>query len=417
MPLTHTKPAAGPPPTFEEAAAGVMTDVRAALRDLTIQLSARGPRPAPPIARAVDLERSLKLDKKLAWQLFRLTQAATLAEAAHVPARASVRRLLAAARARGVSKPTLDRVGKAFESFESFAHAHGGDREGLLSMIAGLGARGGWESEAGEQFELKTRKAAFRANAHLWGAQSRMQVRTLVQHVASTDLWQEHVLLVSGDIGLQRVRQADPLVMVRWWAITSAEKRGSQPPPRGAGSATQPVHLLQDFSTRPLPNMLARPTGDGSVETELIIPAGRTGAVTLYSSQFTPNATKDPQHTFCGRMFVTIPVETAVWEILVPAGLSDPSTVRGVVYGRRAHPESAYDMRPSDLLPSQGAATYLGVVESVPPLEGAPQHADAVRHVLDSQGWLGTRYDAYRFCVRCPVLHTLCCLLVDAKRR
>ncbi len=388
--------------SVDDSAAAVMTDLREALNGLLGVL-------ADPIDRAVDLERSLRLDKKLAWQVFRLARSQGLSEVANVPPRPSVRRLLDAARRRKVPKRLVEKVESAFRRFEALVVEHGGDREGLFSII---GSRTG---ATGEQFELKVRKTAFRANAHIWGAQAQMQVRTLIHQVRAEPVYAENTVLISGDVGLQRLRQSDPLVMVRWWAVSEA-------PAGGAGGGAAPVvdhqvALLPEFCSRPPPRMVAKPAPDGSMETELVIPAGRTGAVTLYSSQLFENTAQSRQALYFGRMFVTLPVEEAVWELLVPVGLTDPATARPVVYGRRAHPEQVYDERPGDLLPRQGTCAYLGEVESVPPLEGAPGHAGAVRHVLAARGWLGMRFDLYRCRVRYPVLHTLVCLKVDGARR
>src|SRR6185295_12335821 len=122
--------------------------------------------------------------------------------------------------------------------------------------------------------------------------------------------------------------------------------------------------------------------------------------------QLNENAESTPHAFYDGRLFVTIPVETVVWELLIPAGLTDPATARVVVYGRRAHPEHVYDERKGDLLPQREIVTYLGALEHLPPIPGAPRHSDAVRHVLKQQGWLGTKFDAYRCRVQYPVLHS-----------
>jgi hypothetical protein len=386
--------------SLEDSATAVMGELRGSLTALLNRLP-------DPIARAVDLERSLRLDKKLAWQVFRLARSAGLSEIANVPSRPSVKRLLEAARRRKISRPLVDRVAAAFLRYEEFAVEHGGDREGLLSIV------GGRTGISGEQFELKVRKAAFRAGAHLWGARAQMQVRTLIHHIRPGPEYVEDVILISADIGLQRVRQSDPLVMVRWWQISDQPTNHAAPSAAAAAPVDHQVNLLPEFCSRPLPRMLAKAGADGSVETELVIPAGRTGAVTLYSSQLFESAARSPQAVYFGRMFVTIPVETAVWEVLVPAGRTDPATARSVVYGRRAHPEQVYDERPADLLPPQGTAVYLGTLDGVPPLEDVPDHSAAVRHVLASHGWLDTRFDVYRCRIQYPMLHTLLCTRVD----
>jgi hypothetical protein len=53
----------------------------------------------------------------------------------------------------------------------------------------------------------------------------------------------------------------------------------------------------------------------------------------------------------------------------------------------------------------------------VPPLPGEPAHAGAVRHAIESSGWLGTRFDVYRSRVEYPVLFTMFSARVEIAKR
>ena len=160
----------------------------------------------------MDAERVFRLDKTLSWQVFRLSQSVDLAEAANVPSRTSVRRRLAAAQRKKVPKPVLEKVGAAFERFESFATMHGGDRAGLMSMVSGL------IGDSSQQYDLRVRKSLFRANAHMWGVQARMAVRTAIfmPHPGTNRV--EDVAMVVGDLTARRC-QSDPTML--WWLKTS----------------------------------------------------------------------------------------------------------------------------------------------------------------------------------------------------
>jgi hypothetical protein len=339
----------------------------------------------------------------------------SVGEIGNVPSAASVRMLVSAARKRGVPVRVLERVSSAFDAFEKFARTQADDRASLVTLVSGSAA------SPGDAHALSARKAAFRGNAHIWGAKVELMVRTALFFPQAGPAPREDLAMVLGDIGLQRLRESEPLNMVRWFR--TGDSPGDQPgvPWPGQG-ATAPagdrgVTLLPEFSSRPLPRMVARESVLGGVETELVIPAGRPGAVTIYSEQYRENARPDHPSFYDLRLFVTIPVECVVLEMMVPAGLTDPSTARAVVYGRRAHPEHVYDERTTDLLPQRESAMYLGALEHVAPLPGADRHADAVRHVLGAHGRLGTRFDSYRCRVQYPVLHTLLVLRVDAARR
>lgn len=407
--MSDTKSLAISATSFEDAATAVMIELQSALAKLVAHLPEN-------VERAVDLERSLHLDKKLAWQVFRLVRSASLGEAANVPSRRSADRLLKAAKAQRVPDGIVHQAAEALRRFEEFASLHGGDREGLTSLLSGIAA------EKNDQYEVKVRRSLFRASAHVWGTQVQMQIRTAISYPKPAPQQVEDVALLIGDVGLQRLRESEPLSIVRWFRTGDSPRNKVEAEP-GAGPASEAplidhgVGLLHEFCTHPLPKMVPKASVLGGVETELIIPTGRAGAVTIYSSQLHENAEATPHAFYDGRMFITIPVDTVVWELLIPAGLTDPSTARVVVYGRRPHPEQVYEERLADLLPQRETVRYLGAMEGVPALDGAPRYPETVQHVLRELGWLGTRFDVYRCRVQYPVLHTLLVLRVDSVRR
>jgi hypothetical protein len=382
-----------------------------------------------PIHRAVDLERALKLDKKLAWQAFRLTRSPSLAFAGNVPPRSSVRRLVEAARRRQTPDPVLRRVAEAFDAFEQFVATHAGDRAGLLSMISGLSHQ---DSEA---FDLKTRKSLFRSNAHIWGIQAQTRVRTMIYNsrpgTAGSGLGPVDVLSVQGEIGLQRLRDSQPLSISVVFKTSRApftegqSKATGTVRSRSSGSASaecigEGPELLKEFCSQPLPAIRPRPTELGGVETELLFPAsGRSGAVTLYSSVLLEDTGEGEHGVFFGKSLMTIPTEVIVLDMLVPVGWTDPSTARMGVYARRDLPEHVYEMRRADLMPQRETLAYMGAMEGVPPVgggAGVARHPEAVRHVLERAGWLGTKFDVYRCRVEYPVLHSMLFYAADRVR-
>ena len=404
--MTQATPATVP--SFQVMLTSVMNEVQESLAELVDSLP-------ETIRRAVDLERALRLEKKLAWQVFRLSRSESLREVGNMPSRASLERVLEAARRKHVPRAVTERVNTAFTRFDDFAEAHCGDRAGLISMVSGL------SYQKSDLFELKARRSYFQAASHIWGVQARMQIRTLIQNLQPELDWREDDILVSGDIGLQRFRETDPLILPRWVTVESSPMEDVRTGKHGSSAlATEPVtkgvDLVPEFSSSPLPRMVPIKGSDGSTETELIVPPGRTGAVTLYSAQLYENVAKGVQKCYFGRQFVTMPVEAAGWELMVSAGVTDPATARAAVYGRRAHPEGVYEERPGDLLAQRETVVHLGTLDCVPPLDGAPNHHEAIRHVLKQRGWLGTRFDVYRCVVKYPVLHTLLKVGVDAAR-
>ncbi|MBL8999640.1 MAG: hypothetical protein JNK25_00725 [Phycisphaerae bacterium] len=394
---------------FEEAAKDVMINLQASMKELITALPGT-------IRRAVDLERALGLEKKLAWQAFRLSRGTGVGELVNIPSLASAARLSEAALARGVPSVVVEQVSAAFERFESLVADHCGDRACLLSMVSGLGY------ERRDRTEVRVRRAHFRSSAHLWGVQARAQVRTLIYLPDGPNGKTLEAILVSGNVGLQGMRRGEPVTISSW--LSSLHKPGLGEAGHaddlgGAGPGPTPgFELLTPFCSETLPEMRHVPVRSGVMETEMVIPsAGRVGALTLYLSQRSATEGDARERGAGGGMFVSVPVEEIMIELLVPAGLTEPATARVAVYGRRHHPERVFEERRVDLLAQRESVSTFGPNDRAPGVECSPRHQEAVRFVLAKYGLTGTCFDVYRCRVKFPVLHTLVVIRVDPIRR
>lgn len=400
-------------PTFEESAQSVVGELQSALVDLIKHLPGGG-------GRAVDIERGLGLDKKRGWQLYKVaTSRSPLAEISNIPGSLTMKRVLTAAARRKIPRETIDRVALAFERFESFVGEHGRDREELISLASGISNP---TDITDPQLELRVRKTAFKSLSHLWGIKAATIVRTAIFHPSAESSDSLDGLRLLGNVGLQRLRRNVPLT-VALFAGNAPELSNDAEPPAGVDQGSRQVlsrqsrglELLEAFSSRPLPRMEQQHQPDGTLETEVLFPpSSKAGAVTLYMQGFVSNVTKGAQGIHTSGVTVRIPCETLVCELLVPAGMSNPATVRAVVFGRRDNIERVYERRPADLLPQRETAYYLGDLDTVPSLPEVPGHLSAVHHALASAGWGSTRFDLYRCTVQYPLLHTLLSLDVDA---
>jgi hypothetical protein len=380
-----------------------MSELRAALHDLLAGLP-------EAIRRAVDVERTLRLEKKLAWQVFRLSRSTGLEEVGNVPSLVSASRLVAAARERGASDEVLNRVSNAFERFESFAVEQCGDRAGLVSLISGL------THERSESFELRERRSLFRSNAHVWGLQARAQLRTFIYKPSAPREGLYRTVAVSGNVGLQGLRRGEPMSISSWFSMTpGTTPTGAEVGTAAAAAGNAEFELLKEFCSDPLPEQREVVTENGMVEVEMVIPpAGRSGAVTVYSTQTTPSP-GDPHRVnpFAG-MFISVPTAEIVTDLLIPAGATDPTTARVSVFGRRHHPEQVFRERRQDLLPQRERVVHYGPNDVVPAIESSPQHGAAVHEVMRRHGLHGLPFDLYRCRVLYPVLHSLIVVRINS---
>jgi len=399
MPSSPQIPAKIPATSFGLAAREAMETLRAALSDLLSALPG-------PIERAVDVERALELDKKLAWQVFRLARSRTPAEVAKVPAPRSVARLLSAASRQQVPEELLARVRGAFEQFDAFAAAQAGDREALASMVRSV------SGEGDEQEEVRLRRSLYRGNAQVWGLRMRQFVRSSIFLPPSSDPSAARgELALSAHIGLEQMR-ADSHAAIVSWARPSGATRAD-----GTAEVVPAFTLHEEFCSRPLPRVTPRPGVGARMETELSLPAvGKPGATTLYTSQTLGEVRPETLARFEVNNIFCIAVETVVFDLLIPAGWSNPGTARAAFYGRRYHPEHVFERREADLLAQRGTLERLGEFRgSMPEVPGAPRHAEAVMSVLGQCGCAGAGFEVYRATVRYPVLHTLLALGVERR--
>lgn len=394
--MTQTHSARKNGASFEDAAADVMGEVQGAFHALVESLPGT-------IRRAVDLERTLRLERKQAWRVFRLSRSSSLAEVANVPSLSATTRLIDAADKAGVDGTILARVRESVEQFEDFVEQYGGDRAAVISMASGA------SHEKSEQHDLNVRKTLFRAQSHVWGVQSRMQLRTNVL-LPMRDGGVPHVVVI-GYIGLQKTRQGSTV------ALSSYMKGGTsieREPVTDPEEMRTRFNMLPEFCSQPMPQVLPEASVDGTTEIEMVLPSvGVSGAATIYMSQtinVPPKSTR-PGHALM--VLVSTPAMEIVNDVLVPVGWTEPSTARVAVYGRRLHPEHVTEERKIDLLPQRETVAYMGVMEGIPVVEGAPRHHEAVRHVLKANGALGMRFDVYRCRVQYPALHSLVAMRTD----
>jgi hypothetical protein len=401
---------------FEREARDRLEELQGALGDVVAKLP-------DSVGRAVELQRSLGLDNRLGWKLYRfVTTSDPLVEIPNIPGEPSMRRILSAASKRGVPKTVTERAAAAFERFEEFVADHGGDRDEIISLANGLSPAGGND----QQHELKVRKSAFKSLSHLWGIKAETTVLSAVVHGGSSaDPVLDH-LVVRGYIGLQRLRHGVPLTFgigvlnhpkKGTGSATDARDIGAPPSPLSKEGAIGELHLLKEFSSHPLPQMRQRPEVNGRVDTDVVFPpSGRAGAVTLYTSQFAAGATDNNQSMYSLGALISIPSQTLVAEILVPQGWTDPSTLRVAMYGRRSAVERVGDRRPEDLLPQHETPRYIGVMDTSPDIPGVPHHSEAVRHEIVRLGWQDTRFDVYRCAIEFPLMHSMIWMVVEATK-
>lgn len=381
---------------FEVDAEPVLRELGAALRGLLM--------PDGREVRASEVTRSLGVASVLAWQAVRVASAEDcFAEVAQIPRQEPMAKLLGAAAAAAYPKGAVDRASAAYRAFEALVSRHAGSRGSFDAMAAGLG-RG-----AGERTELPARRAAFRANAQLWGFQAGLVYKCMV--VAPGPAWRTNPLvIVRGARSLRALRRVRsiPLGKREFVSVGQGVEFGKAPGDR------QGAVLLEDFCSPGLP-AIEPSRGDGSGHDFLNLPQiGMTGAVDVFMAATTRCVNLASREIGVATVMHT-PCEEFIADLVAPAGLWDPATLDAGVYACIEDVSRARTLHPDYRVPCAAQAERLG--RSIDALHDGsfPRCPELVRSVLRVNGWGRDEFDLFRFRIRYPLLHSCIALLVHER--
>jgi hypothetical protein len=342
--------------SFEQRTLAVLGDLRASIQTLIAGL------PDPP-AKAADLRRALKIDAALAWQVFSLAYSGELLRTGRlVPKSGAMKRFVEAATAAGASADAVASVVTAYAEFEKAVREVAGDRRSFDAILSGL-------CPDDESALLRLRRAAYRANASVWGVSVRTTVHAVVFYERPTG---EHdCLALCGRVGLRKLHAGATIGIY----ASSRTWGGPTPPPEsGKGVALEGL--------------------------------GRRGEVTVYWRNLTlnfPGGTRVPPHG------TTVPVmepsELLVVDLIIPHGWADPGNTDVWVTPESSRYATVNAGASPHRLPFEGAAEYLGSNFQSLRTPHAPGYDQMMAEQLEELGWR-CKFDIIRCQVEYPVLHS-----------
>ncbi len=393
---THA-PSRGSADLFARDAGGVLPACRQALARLVEALPDR-------IRTASDLQRTLQVDAKLAWQVFRFIHSGTAAGAVFLPGTAGLRRIAAAARRRRVPRDLIESLSQTIDRFDALITEHAGDRETFDSMISG----GAGEDDA---LTLRHKRAAFRANRHLRGAQAHAQIKSMIvrpsrrPHLLDlvgiqgyTDLRR---IRLGGSIAVSRVRISNDEHSVR---STDWEPLGHVP---GRDPASSP---LAPFCTPDLPPFRAVRTSSNFVISELLGHAlGNQSAITYidgYLARATVPRYRDADNRY-GAMHTGIPIpcEVFVLDLLVHEAAFPAISPTVGCFSTNLHDSGLPDRMDScERLPINESVLRLGRGLAACECSDLPRHASMYQSVFRHLDWPPDEFEVFRCRIAYPVM-------------
>jgi hypothetical protein len=384
---------------FDRDSQRVILNCRAAFSELIDAVPAR-------IATASDLQRALRIDMKLAWKIYKIANAGSLAAGAYMPGSPSIRKLIGAAKRCGIAPPVLEKIASATDEFDSLVAAHAGDRSTFDSMVSGRGA-----DDHGRAVTLRQKRAAFRANRHLRGAQARAQLKSMILR-PSEDPALLDVVAIQGYQDLRRVRYDGPLVVsrVRISDDNHGIRRSNWEPLGPKAGQSEDSSLLGAFCSPELPPFRAVRTAGDFVLGELVgHGVGNRSAITCIDGYLARGAVpryRDETNRFGAALtWVPIPCEVLVLDLVVREDtLRNLSPIVGCYSSTLSESALPAAMESCDRLPLNESVVFLG--KGLPVLRSSDieRHGEMYAAVFDKLGWASERFEVYRCRIAYPVM-------------
>jgi len=387
-------------PRIEDVVGVITREVQQSFARLIGQLPGR-------VVRASHLQKCLEIDSKVAWQVFKIAKAQDPLEAVrYMPSMVSIKRVVAAAERKGVSRSVLDAMQEAVSQYDAAGKEHADGRASFTSMITALR-----NDEAAEALAMQTRRSSFRDNCQLWGAQVGVFFNqgAIIRRPAGEFV---HInTTVKTDF---RKLRASALPVL--YGYSQRSKDGTLVPAERAPIDREAfkkygVPVLPQFCSTPIPSFGKAEHMDGwtvhQIQGEQIGKLGSFDLVTSYI--YVPRFVQlsDGREIFFISMAFRIPTETAIIELLVHR----PS-IGSITPQFRLIPEVGVDFvteleRSQPVLPNFETPQSLGPLVTAPPVSEFRGYGELTSYVLETQMWSKSEFDVYRVSVSYPMLHTL----------
>ncbi|MDB5325809.1 MAG: hypothetical protein JWM57_1378 [Phycisphaerales bacterium] len=235
-----------------------LTQLRRAMRQMLTELGS----PRTPTL----LQRQLGAGYTICWQIFQVARSDDQSTGTqNAPSLGALKRLVVLAMDKGLTPETAAIVQAAADEFHSFIRQHAEDRDYFDTMVAGASP-----SKKAMSVLVQRRRAAYRANSHVWGSQNDLWLLSSVLRRSADDPAKVDLITLARQQGLRRLR-ADANVYLMAIKLDSANHDTPSEQDDLLKNALDPVAaaetgmpLISEFSTHPLPRVNCTTTRTGA---------------------------------------------------------------------------------------------------------------------------------------------------------
>jgi hypothetical protein len=365
-----------------------------------------------PIAKSLqnsrDLQNVLGVDRNVSWQIFKLLgPIETLSTVSYIPAGVSLRKVISAAKKRGVSDEIAAEASSAFAAFEQFVSQTTGDREQFETMVMSYS-----DSAESVQMGMHHRKAAFKADCHFFGVACDTLSMALFFHPGKKPGAVDFVGLRQM-LGLRRLRASTDVLVDRWKINRDSSDRDDDTLLSDAldpdAAAMHNAAVLPEFCTQPMLPLVTQIEESGEVRTLLKhrdIGVGREVdiATARLVRGMSPTLTPDGRQMFDGLIEIARPTRIQVidnfvhrptWPNLAPSS--------GVYTHLPRRLPSKVDQE-GVRLPFTETFNYMGSGADVMRIREVPRYPELVRYACEKMGWRFEDMDLYRIRFEYPLM-------------
>jgi hypothetical protein len=393
-------------PRIEDVVIVITREVQRSFARMIGQLPGR-------VIRASHLQKCLEIDAKVAWQVFKIAKAEDPLEAVrYMPSMVSIKRLVAAAKVKGVSSEVLTAIEKAVSHYDAAGREHADGRASFTAMVSSM--RG---DESAEAMTFQSRRAAFRANCHLWGTQTGVFFSQCILRRLPTGVLKGAKITVKRDF--RRLRTDAMPISYGWGAVNANGELVSRPEtPIDPDAAKEfGIPLLPEFCSTPIPQFGKPEIRNGwQIQYMLGDQIGKVGAIDLaigVHRDEMPIETSDGRKVAYTGFSNRVPTELAVVEFLThrPSfGIVNPlfRVIPEISAGFAAELE-----RPTMKVPTFENVQSFGEFPSAPPVSELRDYTRMTRRALAHLKWPENEFDVHRVFIQYPLLHTISGLYFD----
>jgi hypothetical protein len=381
---------------FVADTAEAVRDVRSSLGALVAAVPEAGRRPR-------DLQRALKVNSKICWQIIGVIRDDDpLASAMHVPTPGAVKRVLEAANKVGVPERVTDKAMSSLRRFEAVVATHADSRPDFDAMVAAVANGPGNAS-----VQLAQRRSAFRSLSHIWGTQlGALGATTLIRAAPSgTDR-----IVLTHKRGLRRLRP-DAFLPVYGYRIAADQEsdRSTTSPiePEAYRSFGAPV--MPEWSSAPLPGFRTHEDAGWRTYEPIGSQIGRSSDLdlafgTLTRGMPTPRDT-DGRPWVGATALITVPTSTLTLEVFVHKPSFGEVEMASLVFAN-APGGDAPSIIQRLALPVPCDVVRTGTADSIAVSPDDPGLRQRVETACAALGWEPAEFEGYKVSIEYPVMHS-----------